>query len=136
GRLYDIGGSWVNYSDDRGKTWMSVRPLEHLVNAEGAMALAPNGDVLAFTWDLYSGDHAVSYKYDAASKQWSVGEVPLHNPVYDRPWLEVIPGPLTVNGQTVPYVTYVQGGTGVKEPWLMSTDGITYLPLSTPFIDQ
>jgi hypothetical protein len=136
GRLFDIGGSWVNYSDDRGKTWMSVRPLAPLLNAEGAMAIAPNGDVIAFTWDLYTGDHAVSYKYDAASKQWSTGLVPLHNPVYDRPWLEVIPGPLTVNGSTVPYVTYVQGGTGVKEPWLLSTDGINYLPLSTPFIDQ
>jgi hypothetical protein len=136
GRLFDIGGSWVNYSDDQGKTWMSVRPVTPLINAEGAMAVAPNGDVLAFTWDLYSGDHAVSYKYDAASKQWSTGLVPLHNPVYDRPWLEVIPGPVTVNGQTLPYVTYVQGGTGVKEPWLLSTDGVTYLPLSTPFIDQ
>jgi hypothetical protein len=136
GRLFDIAGNWVNYSDDRGKTWMSVRPLEQLVNGEGALAVAPNGDVLAMTWDPYSGDHGISYKYDAASKQWTYGEIPVHNPVYDRPWLEVIPGPLTVNGQTVPYVSYVQGGTGLKEPWLMSTDGITYLPLSSPFFDE
>jgi hypothetical protein len=136
GRLFDIAGSFVNYSDDRGKTWMSVRPQEPLINGEGALAIAPDGNVLAMTWDPYSGDHAVSYKYEAASKQWTYGEIPLHLPVYDRPWLEVIPGPLTVSGQTVPYVSYIQGGTGLKEPWLVSTDGITYLPLSTPFIDQ
>jgi hypothetical protein len=135
GRLYDIGGSWINYSDDDGKTWMSVRPPELLINGEGAMALAPNGDVLGLTWDLYSGDHAVSYKYTAATKQWSTLDVPIHLPIYDRPWLEVIPGPTTVNGQTVPYVSFVQGGTGLKEPWLYSTDGLTYVHSVTRVLD-
>src|SRR5262249_1677394 len=26
GRLFDVGGSYINYSDDRGLTWKSVRP--------------------------------------------------------------------------------------------------------------
>ena len=135
GRLYDIGGSWINYSDDRGKTWMSVRPIGPLINGEGAMAIAPNGDVLGLTWDPYTGDHAVAYKYDAASKQWTTLDSPIHLPVYDRPWLEVVPGPLTLGGQTVPYATFVQGGTGLKEPWLQSTDGLLYLHAPTRVLD-
>jgi hypothetical protein len=27
GRLYDFGGTYVNYTDDRGLTWKQVRPL-------------------------------------------------------------------------------------------------------------
>src|SRR5687768_4082068 len=55
GRLFDFGGSYLNYSDDRGLTWNSVRPLEPLVNGEGAVALAPDGDVVGVEWDPYSG---------------------------------------------------------------------------------
>lgn len=29
GRLYDFGGTYVNYSDDRGVTWSSVRTALH-----------------------------------------------------------------------------------------------------------
>lgn len=51
GRLFDIAGSFVNFTDDRGLTWKSVRPLDPLVNAEGSVAVAPNGDIIAMTWD-------------------------------------------------------------------------------------
>jgi hypothetical protein len=50
GRLYDMGGRYINYSDDEGETWKSVRPLEPLVNGEGSVVMAPNGDVLGVTW--------------------------------------------------------------------------------------
>src|SRR3954466_4110244 len=50
GRLFDIGGSFLNYTDDLGATWYSVRPVNPLVNGEGSMAFSPNGDVLAMTW--------------------------------------------------------------------------------------
>lgn len=51
GRLLDFGGSYLNYSDDRGLTWSSVRPIEPLVNGEGAVAVAPDGDVVGVEWD-------------------------------------------------------------------------------------
>ena len=51
GRLYDFGGSYVNYTDDRGLTWKSVRPLTPLQNGEGAIAMAPGGDVVGVQWD-------------------------------------------------------------------------------------
>jgi hypothetical protein len=62
GRLYDFGGSYLNYTDDRGLTWKSVRPLEPLVNGEGTVDVAPNGDVIGVEWDPYSGDHLLNYK--------------------------------------------------------------------------
>jgi hypothetical protein len=127
GRLFDIGGSFVNYTDDRGLSWTSVRPPEPLVNGEGSMAMAPNGDVIGVTWDAYSGDHLLAYKYNADSGQWLTLTNVLHQPVYDRPWLSVIPGPFRdVNGKVVPYVSIVQGGTGIKDPMFISTDGLIY----------
>src|SRR5688572_14737730 len=133
GRLFDIGGSYINYSDDRGLTWFSVRPPEPLVNGEGSIAVAPNGDVLGITWDAYSGDHLVAYKYNAESGEWKTLTNILHHPVYDRPWLSVIPGPFTdATGKVVPYVSIVEGGTGVKDPMFVSTDGLVYAePSST-----
>jgi hypothetical protein len=137
GRLFDIGGSFVNYTDDRGLSWKSVRPLNPLVNAEGSMAMAPNGDVIAMTWDAYSGDHFVAYKYDAVSGKWFTLDNPLHEPFYDRPWLTVVPGPFAIGlgADTVPYISLVQGGTGLKDPMLMSTDGLTYTEISSPLLD-
>jgi subtilisin family serine protease len=126
GRLFDIGGSFINYSDDRGSTWTSVRPPEPLVNGEGSMAMAPNGDVIGVTWDAYSGDHLVAYKYNAESGEWLTLTNVLHEAFYDRPWLSVVPGPFTdATGKTVPYISIVQGGV-LKDPMLVSTDGLIY----------
>ena len=54
GRLLDFGGSYVNYTDDRGLHWKQVQPATPLVNGEGTLDLAPNGDVIAIGWDPYS----------------------------------------------------------------------------------
>jgi hypothetical protein len=135
GRLFDIGGSYINFTDDSGATWESVQPPAPLVNGEGTMAMGPGGDVLAVEWDPYSGDHLVSYKYDALGEQWSYLEAPLHTPFYDRPWLSVVPGPFEVQTGEVPYVTFVDGFPHTGQ-MLYSTDGITYLPASSPFIDD
>jgi hypothetical protein len=62
-----------------------VRPLNPLVNGEGSMAMAPNGDVIGMTWDAYSGDHFVAYKYDAVSAKWFTLDNAVHQPFYDRP---------------------------------------------------
>src|SRR5256885_12217104 len=62
----------------------SVRPLTPLVNGEGTIVVAPNGDVVAIGWDPYSGDHLQSFKYEAFSGKWFYAEQPLHQPFYDR----------------------------------------------------
>ena len=135
GTLYDLGGSYVNFTSDSGRSWKSVRPIQPLVNGEGTLAVAPNGDIVGVEWDPYSGDHLMSYKYTAATKTWEYLEAPLHTPFYDRPWLSVIPGPFVVDGAKVPYVVFVDGyphsGT-----LLYSTDGLTYLQTSDPSLDQ
>jgi hypothetical protein len=136
GRLLDFGGTYVNYSDDRGQTWFQVRPLTPLVNGEGAIVVAPDGDVLGVGWDPYSGDHLQAYKYEADTGKWSWNEMPLHQPFYDREWISVIPGPVTVDGQTYPYVSFVKGGYPTKEVYLVSTDGLTYTDVTSKAVEQ
>ncbi len=136
GRLLDFGGTYVNYSDDRGQTWRQVQPLTPLVNGEGAIVAAPGGDVLGVQWDPYSGDHLQFYKYEADTAQWLYTEMPLHQPFYDREWISVVPGPVTVGGQTYEYVSFVKGGYPTKEFWFMSTDGLHYTEITSKMLDQ
>jgi hypothetical protein len=136
GRLLDFGGTYVNYSDDRGQTWMQVRPLTPLVNGEGTIVLAPNGDVLGVGWDPYSGDHLQAYKYEADTGSWRYTELPLHQPFYDREWLAVVPGPFTIDGKTVEYISFLKGGWPSKELWYWSTDGLDYTRVSSKIVDQ
>jgi hypothetical protein len=136
GRLFDFGGSYLNYTDDAGLTWKSVRPIEPLVNGEGAVVSGPNGDVLGVEWDPYSGDHLLSFKYDAAAAKWLYNEMPLKTPFYDREWIAVVPGPFTIDGKTVPYLTFVKGGYPAKELYLYSTDGLTYTQVTSKIVDR
>ncbi|MGH2700253.1 MAG: hypothetical protein ACRDJ2_00585 [Actinomycetota bacterium] len=136
GRLLDFGGSYINYTDDHGRTWKSVRPIEPLVNGEGAIAMGPNGDVLGVEWDPYSGDHLLAFKYDASEKKWLYNEAPLHVPFYDREWIGVVPGPFDINGEKVPYLTFIKGAYPSKELWQYSTDGVNYTQASSKFIDR
>lgn len=127
GRLLDMGGTYLNYSDDAGLAWKRVQPLEPLVSAEGGVVQAPNGDILAMTWDPYSGDHVVTFKFEAAESSWYATEMPVHIPFYDRPWLAVIPGPITIAGTTFPYVGVMEGGVGTKGMFAYSVDGLNYV---------
>jgi hypothetical protein len=135
GRLFDFGGTYVNFSDDRGLTWKQVRPLTPLQNGEGTIAVAPNGDIIGIGWDPYSGDHLQAYKYEAFSGKWFYNELPLHTPFYDREWVTVLPGPFSVDGRTVPYISFVKGGSPSKELWMWSSDGLNYLEASSKFVD-
>jgi len=47
----------------------------------------------------------------------------------------VIPGPLTVDGVTVPYVSLLKGGIE-KEPFLYSTDGLNYQGITSKALDE
>ena len=136
GRLLDFGGSFVNFTDDRGLTWHQVRPLTPLVNGEGTIVLAPNGDVDAIGWDPYSGDHLQAFKYEAFSGKWFYAEQPLHQPFYDREWITVVPGPFSIGGRTVPFISFLKGGYPWKDPAFVSTDGLTYTDASSMFLDE
>ena len=135
GRLLDFGGRYVHYSDDRGLTWRRVEPLVPLLNGEGAIVAAPGGDVLGVEWDPYSGDHLQFFKFEADTQQWLYTEMPVHQPFYDREWIAVLPGPVTINGQTHEYVSFVKGGIP-KEPWFYSTDGLRYIEVTSKDVDR
>ena len=135
GRLFDLGGKYINFTDDDGRTWKQVQTVNPLVNGEGTLAVGPGGDILGVEWDPYSGDHLMAYKYDAEAEAWSYLESPLHTPFYDRPWMSVVPGPFSTALGDVPYVTFVDGFPH-SGALLMSTDGLTYAQASSPFIDE
>lgn len=130
GRLYDFGGTFLRWTDDDGATWTQVRPIERQLSGEGAVVLAPNGDVLGVGWDPYTGDHLLSYHRDAEDGLWRYMEVPLHQPFYDRPWLALVPGPITVAGSTYPYAAFLRSGFW-GEPLLVSLDGLNYAAVSS-----
>lgn len=130
GRLLDFGGRYVYFSDDLGLSWRRVEPLVPLLNGEGAIVAAPGGDVLGVEWDPYSGDHLQFSKFEADTQQWTYTEMPLHEPFYDREWIGVVPGPVTIDGQTHEYVSFVKGGVP-KELWFYSTDGVNYTAVTS-----
>ena len=57
-------GRDLSYTDghDARLQWKQVQPATSLVNGEGNVDLAPNGDVIAIGWDPYSGDHLQAFK--------------------------------------------------------------------------
>jgi hypothetical protein len=135
GQLIDFGGTYIHMSNDDGKTWQRVKPTTPLVNGEGTVAVAPNGDILGVGWDPYTGDHLQSFKYEAATDRWTWAEQPLHTPFYDREWIAIVPGPIEVGGTTYPYVSVLRGGYPSKDIYQISTDGLTYTSLSSKQID-
>ena len=135
GQLIDYGGSYIHLSNDDGKTWQRVKPTTPLVNGEGTVAVAPNGDILGVGWDPYTGDRLQSFKYEAATDRWTWAEQPLHTPFYDREWIAIVPGPISVGGTTYPYVSILRGGYPSKDVYQISTDGLTYTSLSSKQID-
>jgi hypothetical protein len=136
GQLFDFGGTYIYVSNDRGLTWLRVEPLTPLVNGEGAIVAAPGGDILGIGWDPYSGDHLQAFKYEGTTGQWLFSEMPLHQPFYDREWIAVVPGPITIGGQTHEYVAFVKGATPWKEVWFYSTDGINYVDVTSKAAEQ
>lgn len=127
GRILDQGGSTIAYSDDEGVSWQGILSPFVLLAGEGSVAAAPDGDIVAFDWATYNADTAFAYRYSAATKSWSSQSV-AKAPAYDRPWIATIKGPFEINGLVVPYVSVVEGGIGLKDPLLVSFDGLHYVP--------
>lgn len=138
GRIIDFGGTFLHYSDDAGITWRSVATPTPYVNGEGALVVGPNGDVLGVGWDPYSGDRLWSHKYVAADDQWYFQNMLLHQPFFDRAWITAVKGPFDVNGQTVPYLTFVESNFhgGLAEVLLRSSDGLNYVEFSEAGLGQ
>ena len=136
GRLLTFGGTYPMYSDNLGRTWYEVRPITPLDNGEGAIVAGPHGEIAGIGWDAYSGDHLQAFRYDPANRTWSVAEIPLKNPFFDRPWISVARGPFTIGDHTYPWIYVVRGGTANKDPELISTDGLTYTQLTSQTLDE
>ncbi|MDQ1689652.1 MAG: hypothetical protein QOK42_2627 [Frankiaceae bacterium] len=139
GRIYEFGGTYLFFSDDRGVTWKQVTyalPPGVLPNGEGAVTVAPNGDIVGITWDPYSGDVLTGYKYTAATKKFETAFTPLHGPFFDRPWVSIVKGPITIGGKTVPYATLVRGAYPSKDVEYLSADGLHYDVLTVPPVDS
>jgi hypothetical protein len=137
GRLLDFGGTYARFTDDAGLKWKEVRPIEPLVSGEGGISYAPNGDIVGMTWDPYSGDHIVTFKYEAADKTWYSSETKLHTPFYDRPWHGVIEGPFDVGGQIYPYISVIMSNYLVgRELYMVSTDGLNYFIPNARWIER
>lgn len=137
GRLFDFGGDYLYFSDDEGSSWKRVAPADPLPNfGEGAVAIAPGGDVIGVAWNPYYGDRLVPFKYEAEEETWYYTTTKLHTPFFDRESLVVIPGPFTVAGQKFPYLTVLKGGYPSKDPYYFSLDGLNYFLPSSKFADQ
>lgn len=126
GRLLDMGGTFIRYTDDKGETWKEVRSISRTVNGEGAPSAAPGGDVVAVTWDPYSGDHTIAFKYDSDTEEWLHSELVLKTPFFDRPWFAVVPGPFTLGTIEAEYITILKGGWPSKDVMYISYDGLNY----------
>jgi hypothetical protein len=136
GRLLDFGGSYLRFTDDHGLTWKEIRPIEPLVSGEGAITVAPNGDLIGMTWDPYSGDHILTFKYEVATETWQYSETKLHTPFFDRPWLSIVKGPFVVGNQKVPYISILMSNFSIwREVWYISFDGLNYVVPSARSLD-
>lgn len=130
GRLLDMGGTFIRFSDNLGKEWKEVRSISRTLSGEGALSPAPGGDVVGVTWDPYSGDHAIAFKYDAELESWTHSEAVLKTPFFDRPWFAVIPGPFTFGTIEAEYITILRGGWPSKDVMYISYDGLNYFQAS------
>ena len=132
GTIYDFGGDWLHQSRDEGRTWQRVvppSPLKDLLGAyaaEGAVAVAPGGDIVGAAWFAQEGDTVLPFKYDAEKNKWSYNVTKLHHPFFDRPTISAIPGPFNVAGQEVPYLVLLRGGAGGMKTTFYSFDGLEY----------
>ena len=135
GRIIDIGGSYLKFSDDGGRSWHAVGPTEPLVNAEGSGGVAPNGDVVAMTWDALAGDRVVTYKYNASDDAWYHSEQLLHQPLFDRPWLAIVKGPFDTPGGTAPYVSLLMSNLH-PDFFYYSFDGLNYTYVANRALEE
>ena len=135
GELLEYGGSLPFRSADHGKTWEQIVFATPLYNGEGAIVAGPGGDLFGVGWDAYTGDHLQGVRYSAATRKWEVAEAPLKTPVFDREWISYVKGPFVVDGNTVPYVTLVRGGTVTKAVEFLAADGMSYTTVTSPYAD-
>ena len=137
GRLFDFGGDYIFYTDDEGLSWKRVESADRIPDfGEGAIAVAPGGDIVGVAWNPYHGDRVEPFKYESEEETWYYTHTKLHQPFFDRQSLGVVPGPFTFAGTEYPYLVLLKGGWPAKDPWLVSFDGLNYFVPSGKFADQ
>src|SRR5688572_27911283 len=135
GRLFGIEGNFINGSRDRSETGQEARQPEHMHGGEAAIVVSESGEVYDVGWDPYTGDTLILMRYTPATAKWQYSRMPLRSPFYDREWISDVPGPVTINGDTFPFVIFVKGGYPSKDEWLYSTDGLTYTGVSAKNVE-
>jgi len=134
GRLIESGGTYPWYTTDQGRHWYQVKfdladqndNGQTIAGGEGATVVGPGGDVYGVTWDAYSGDHLQAYRYTAQTNSWSVADIVMKSPFYDRPWLTYAKGPFTLDSANASQVLDVTGGGITKDIDTLSSDGLNY----------
>ena len=129
GTIYNFGGEWPWWSNDRCITWEEFKPpITTIQNpgeicvqgpvltldpglGEGSIIQAPDGTIIAMGWFPYpgqddpTGDQFYSFvgnKNEDGSIDWSWCENEAHEPFYDRSWQIPVIGPINppANHQT------------------------------------
>jgi len=134
GWILNLGGNFPYWSENRGLDWHDYSPGIPISASEGAIMGTPDRDIVAMTWTGLEGDGFIAYYYDASSGSWSWQLNTIHMPLYDRPWLTVVPGPITTATGTYPWASLVTSNFWVRngQGYMVSVDGLNYVPLSGP----
>ncbi|HID74308.1 MAG TPA: hypothetical protein EYP43_04575 [Thermoplasmata archaeon] len=133
GWITNLGGEYPHWSEDRGLTWNEYRPPTQYFDGlgEGAIIMAPDGDILSMSWFPYSGDRFIAFLYDASSGHWDWRENHwVYAPFYDRPWIVAVPGPINVGPATYPWASIVM--SNFWQDMVVSVDGLNYVQLDEP----
>lgn len=134
GRVVESGGTYPWYTSDEGRHWYEVKfdladqndngPT--IAGGEGATVVGAGGNVYGVTWDAYSGDHLMAYRYTAQTNNWQVADVVMKSPFYDRPWITYAKGPFTLDGAKTKQILDSTGGGITKDVDTFSPDGLDY----------
>jgi len=127
GWILNLGNIKPFWSPDNGKTWNSFDPTFSVpTTGEGGITAGPDGNIYGIAWSAFEADLLVAYKYDRTSGTWESRVNELHLPLYDRPWITIIPGPFITATGTVQFAVGVQ--SNVHDDLLMSFNGLDYFP--------
>ncbi len=129
GAVWAAGSARVWRTTNGGQTWTAA-PLAPLnVNAEGDVAVAPNGDVLTVWFDLVDPYGDKIWVSQDAGASWEFRPLTGPQPAPDRPWVlatALSPADAANPLQPNPYLAVHQAGVGNKYYWFSGNGGLTW----------